>query len=44
MQILGKVKKDIEFNKSFRSLLEVLKSIAVSQFHFLEKELKVFEK
>src|SRR3989338_1936816 len=44
MQILGKVKKDIEFNKNFRSLLEVLKSIAVSQFHFLEKELKVFEK
>lgn len=43
MQALSKVKKDIEFNKNFGGLLEVLKNIAVAQFHTLEKELRLFE-
>ncbi len=38
------IKKDIDFNKSFRSILEVLKLVAVSQYHALEKKLKTFEK
>ena len=44
MLALTNIKKDIEFNKNFRSLLEVLKSIAISQFYLLEKSLKTFEK
>ena len=40
---LGKVKKNIEFNDRFKSVLEVLKSIAVAQFHSLEKKLNIFE-
>ena len=43
MQAISKVKKDIEFNKNFSGLLEVLKNIAVAQFHILEKRLKVAE-
>ena len=37
------IKKTIEFNKSFRSLLEVIKLLSVSQYHVLEKKLKTFE-
>ena len=40
---LTKVKKNIEFNDRFRSVLEVLKSISVAQFRTLEKKLNVFE-
>ncbi|MBI4430398.1 MAG: F0F1 ATP synthase subunit gamma [Candidatus Omnitrophica bacterium] len=40
---LTKVKKNIEFNDRFKSILEVLKSIAVSQFHMLERKLNIFE-
>ncbi len=40
MLALTKVKKNIEFNQRFTSILEVLKSIAVSQFHSLEHKLE----
>ena len=40
---LAKVKKNIEFNDRFKSVLEVLKSIAVAQFHTLERKLNIFE-
>lgn len=40
---LTKVKKTIEFNDRFRSVLEVMKTIAVSQFRTLERKLKIFE-
>ena len=43
MLALSKVKKNIEFNQRFKSILEVLKSIAVSQFHILEKKLELYE-
>lgn len=43
MLAITKVKNEIEFNKNFRSLLEVLKSIAVAQFHVLEKKLRDFD-
>ena len=43
MLALLKVKKNIEFNQRLGSILEVLKSIAVSQFHILEGKLSVFE-
>lgn len=44
MLALTKVKKNIEFNQRFASVLEVLKSIAVAQFHALEHRLSIFEK
>ena len=37
------IKKTIDFNARFRGLLEVLKLVAVSQYHQLEKRLKTFE-
>ena len=36
-------KKTIDFNKNFKSLLEVLKLVAVSEYHRLEKSLRTFE-
>lgn len=44
MLAVTKVKKDIEFNKKFIAIIEVLKTVAVSQFHMLEKRLKIFER
>ena len=38
------LKKVIDFNKTFKGLLEVLKMIAVSEYHSLEKKLKNFER
>lgn len=38
------IKKTIDFNKGFRSLLEVLKLVAVSEYHNLEKKLKSFDR
>ena len=37
------IKKTIDFNKDFKALLEVLKLVAVSEYHRLEKSLKTFE-
>lgn len=42
MAVLSVLKKDIEFYDSFHSLTEVLKTIAVSHFHALEKRLRTF--
>jgi ATP synthase F1 gamma subunit len=44
MRTLAALKKDLEFNKGLASLIEVLKSIAVSQYRSLEQRLKTFEK
>jgi len=44
MRTLSSIKKDLEFNKDLFSLLEVLKTIAVSQYRTLEQKMKVFEK
>lgn len=44
MNALPQIKKDIEFNKSLRSIVEVLKSIAVSHYQILERKLKSEEK
>jgi ATP synthase F1 gamma subunit len=44
MKVLAEVKKDMEFNKSLHSIIGVLKSIAVSEFHVLEQKIKTFEK
>lgn len=38
------IKKTIDFNKGFRQLLEVLKLVAVSEYHNLEKKLHSFER
>jgi ATP synthase F1 gamma subunit len=44
MKAITELKKDIEFNKSLKSLVEVLKSIAVSHYHMLERKIKSEEK
>ena len=44
MKVLADVKKDMEFNTSLHSILEVMKSIAVSEYRMLEKRISVFEK
>ena len=38
------LKKVIDFNKNFRSLLEVLKLMAVSEYHNMEKKLVTFDR
>ena len=38
------LKRTIDFNKNFRSLLEVLKLVAVSEYHNLERKLRTFER
>lgn len=43
MLALTKVKKEIDFNQDFRSLIEVLKTLSVAQFHILEKKLRLYE-
>lgn len=44
MKLLSQVKKDIEFNSGLHSLIDVLKTIAVSEFHLLERKLQTFER
>ncbi len=44
MFVLAQFIKDMEFNKSLHSLVEVLKSIAVSHYHILERKIKNEEK
>jgi len=44
MKTLPVIKKDLEFNRGLSALIEVLKNIAVSQFHVLEQKLKSYEK
>lgn len=44
MQLLSQIKKDMEFNQGLYSLIDVLKSIAISQYRSLENRLKQFEK
>ena len=44
MQPAVYLKKTIDFNKNFRSILEVLKLVAISEYRNLEKKLKSFER
>lgn len=44
MKTLPSIKKDLEFNSDLSALIEVLKNIAVSQFHALEQKLRSYEK
>lgn len=43
MKTLSILKKDLEFNKGLFSLIETLKTIAVSQYRALEQRLKSFQ-
>lgn len=43
MKTLAALKKDLEFNKGLSSLIETLKTIAVSQYRALEQRMKYFE-
>jgi ATP synthase F1 gamma subunit len=44
MKLLAQIKKDIDFNRNLYNLVEVLKEVAISQYHTLEKKMKSFEK
>lgn len=44
MRPLSTIKKDLEFNHGLSSLIEALKTIAVTQFRALERRIKSFEK
>ena len=44
MKLLSQIKKDLEFNRNLTSLIEVLKEIAISQYHILEKKIKTYDK
>ena len=44
MKTLVSLKKDLEFNKNLSSLIEALKTIAVTQYKILEQRMKPFEK
>jgi len=44
MKTLSAIKKDLEFNGGLSSLIETLKTIAVSQFRVLEQKIKTYEK
>ncbi|MBI3602545.1 MAG: F0F1 ATP synthase subunit gamma [Candidatus Omnitrophica bacterium] len=43
MKTLSNIKKDLEFNNGLSNLIEVLKNIAVSQFHALEGRMKNYD-
>ena len=43
MKALPNIKKDLEFTRELSILVDVLKNIAVSQFHSLEQKLRPFE-
>jgi len=44
MKLLSQIKKDMEFNQNLSSLIEVLKEIAIAQYHTMEKKLKSYDK
>lgn len=39
MAVIAQIKKDIEFNRNLRSLVEVLKSVAAAHYHALERKI-----
>jgi len=43
MKTIASLKQDMEFNRSLASLIEVLKSIAVSQYRSLEQKIKLYK-
>jgi ATP synthase F1 gamma subunit len=44
MRLLSLIKKDMEFNRNLATLIDVLKDIAISQYHILEKRVKSYER
>lgn len=44
MRPVSQIKRDIEFNKGLSSLVEVLKNIAIFQFHALAQKICAFDK
>lgn len=44
MKLLSQLKKDLEFNRNLATIIEVLKEIAISQYHVMEKRIKTFDK
>lgn len=44
MKLLSQLKKDLEFNRNLSTLIDVLKEIAISQYHLLERRIRTFDK
>ncbi|MFH1339468.1 MAG: F0F1 ATP synthase subunit gamma [Candidatus Omnitrophota bacterium] len=44
MKLLSQLKTDLEFNRNLASIIEVLKEIAISQYHVMEKRIKTYDK
>lgn len=44
MKLLSQIKKEMEFNQGLYSLVDVLKSVAISQYRILEKKVHLFER
>jgi ATP synthase F1 gamma subunit len=44
MATIAEIKKEKEFYQDFSSLIEVLKAIAIAQFHALQHKIRTFEK
>ncbi len=43
MKLLSQLKQDLEFNRNLASIIEVLKEIAISQYHVMEKRIKSYD-
>jgi ATP synthase F1 gamma subunit len=44
MKLISQIKKDLEFNRNLSVLVNVLKEIAISQYHILEKKIKTYDR
>ena len=44
MQLLSQIKKDLEFNRNLASLIDVLKEIAIFQYHVMERRFQLYDK
>ncbi len=44
MKLLSQIKKDLEFNRNLASLIDVLKDIAIFQYHVIERNIKSYDR
>ncbi len=44
MEPIAKIKKEMDFNKNLGSLVEVMKNIAVMEYHAFEKKVRTYPK
>ena len=44
MKLISQIKKDLDFNRNLAGLIDVLKEIAIFQYHVMEKKVGVYNK